>query len=361
MTGTLIGWLALTALLTALGALLAYRAGSRTAAVQLAGVEGQRDALAEQLRTRGSLDETLQPLQRAMSDLSGRVQSAERARAGEISGLSERMLAVGREVTEATRDVHQQAARITEALSRTHRQGTWGEMQLRRLVEASGMLSHVHFVEQLSLEDDGRLLRPDMVVDIGAGRQVVVDAKVSLDAFLDPDLDDGTRAQVHAAAVADHVQRLAGKQYWRAAGTPEFVILFLPAENLLGVALQERPDLLASAFDRKVVLATPTTLMATLRSVAWAWQQAEMAEEAEAVLVAGRTLYERLSTMHNHLTRLGKSLDDAVDGYNRFLGSLDSRVMPAARRLGALAAPDGEPLPQPVEIDVRTAPRRSSA
>jgi DNA recombination protein RmuC len=225
-------------------------------------------------------------------------------------------------------------------------------MQLRRLVEASGMLEHVHFVEQLSVVDDDAVLRPDMVIELGEGRRVVVDAKVSLDAFLDPDIDPQEQAQRHAAAVADHVNRLSSKQYWRAVDTPEFVIMFLPAEHMLGVALQARPDLLQSAFDKKIVLATPTTLMATLRSISWAWQQAAMAQEACEVLAAGRQVHDRLTVMGTHIARLGKHLGDAVTGYNQFIGSFDSRVMPSARRLAQLAAPEAEVLELP-EIDVR--------
>lgn len=346
--------LVVTLLLAAM-AIAGYRAGRRSGRMNEAQLQGRCDILTQQLQARGSLDSTLQPLERALSDLAMQVQTAERARAGQMSGLSERMLSVGREVTEVTRDVGQQAQRITQALSRTHRQGSWGEMQLRRLVEASGMLSHVHFVEQTTVTEADRWLRPDMIIDLGYDRKVVVDAKVSLDAFLDPALSDEARSEQHACAVADHVTRLSGKQYHRAVGTPEFVIMFLPAEHLLSVALEARPDLLQSSFDRKVVLATPTTLMATLRSISWAWQQAEMADQAREVLEAGQQVAQRLSTMTAHLTKVGKSLDDAVDGYNRLIGSLESRVMPAARRLERLVAVE-ESLDELPEIDVRTRP-----
>ena len=348
-------WITLLLASLAAGALIGYWTGRRTARLREAQLQGQCDALAEQLAARGSLDSTLQPLERAMNDLATRVQSAERARTSEISGLSERVLSVGREVTAATRDVGQQAQRITQALSRTHRQGSWGEMQLRRLVEASGMLPHVHFVEQSTVTEADRWLRPDMIIELGQDRQVVVDAKVSLDAFLDPDLAEDAVAQRHAAAVAEHVNRLSGKQYHRAVGSPEFVIMFLPAEHLLSVALEVQPDLLQKSFDRKIVLATPTTLMATLRSISWAWQQAEMAEQAREVLEAGQQVAQRLATMTGHLAKAGKSLDAAVEDYNRFIGSLDSRVMPAARRLGKLVATEDEPA-ELTEIDVRTRP-----
>ncbi|MCU0278166.1 MAG: DNA recombination protein RmuC [Candidatus Nanopelagicales bacterium] len=331
---------------------LAYRLGASASRVRLAQLQGQNEALREQLDSRGSLDNTLQPLQQAMSTLATQVETAERSRLTAMTGLSEQVLSVGRQMGEATKGVEEQAHRITQALSRTQSQGSWGEMQLRRLVEASGMLAHVHFVEQASVHDEQRLLRPDMLIDLGQGRTVVVDAKVSLDAFLDADLDPATASVQHAAAVSDHISRLSGKQYWRAVGTPEFVIMFLPAEHLLGVALRERPELLQTAFDKKIVLATPTTLMATLRSISWAWQQAAMADQARDVLDAGRQLFDRLFTMAGHVTKMGKSLSDAVTGYNQFVGSLDSRVMPATRRLGQMVAPEADPADLS-ELDIR--------
>jgi len=345
-------WLLLIVVLVAVALAQSYRLGTASARTRVAELEGRCQALSEQVDARGTLDATLQPLQQAMTGLSQRVDAAERQRVAALSGLSEQMLTVGRQVGEATADVQVQARRITEALSRTQHQGTWGEMQLRRLVEAAGMLDHVHFIEQHTVADDQATLRPDMLIDLAAGRQVVVDAKVSLDAFLDPGADEATTAARHAAAVAGHVARLSSKKYWKAVGTPEFVILFLPAEYMLGVALRERPDLLQTAFQRKVVLATPTTMMATLTSISWAWQQAVMAEQSREILSAGRQVHERLATMAGHIERLGKDLSGAVGSYNQFVGSLDTRVLPAARRLARLTAGDSEPAAV-TEVDVR--------
>lgn len=345
-------WLLLTAGLIAIAVHLAYRLGSASARTRVAELEGRCQALTEQVQDRGTLDATLQPLRLAMTGLSQQVDAAERARVASLSGLSEQVLSVGRQVGEATSDVAFQARRITEALSRTQHQGTWGEMQLRRLVEAAGMLDHVHFVEQHTVADDDGSLRPDMLIDLAAGRRVVVDAKVSLDAFLDPEADEQTTAARHAAAVAGHVARLSSKKYWKAVGTPEFVILFLPAEHMLGVALRERPDLLQTAFQRKVVLATPTTLMATLSSISWAWQQSAMADQSREILSAGRQVHERLLTMAGHIERLGKDLTGAVGSYNQFVGSLETRVLPSARRLARLTATDSDPIGV-AEVDVR--------
>lgn len=351
-----LAWFTVFVALGAVVAALAYRLGRAAERSAVLELTGRCRSLEEQLAARRELESTLLPLRQAMSDLSDKVDTAERDRVRALSGLQQQVLSVGREVGEATKDVHQQARRITEALSRTQNQGAWGEMQLRRLLEASGMLPHVHFVEQAGVSDEDRRLRPDVVVDLGEGRRVVVDAKVSLDAFLDPDLDPDAAAAQHGRAVADHVTRLAGKQYWKAVGTPEFVILFLPAEHMLGIALRAQPDLLHTAFERKVVLATPTTLMATLRTVSWAWRQAAMADQARDVLEAGRAIHQRLSTMGAHVARMGKALEDAVEGYNSFIGSLDSRVMPLARRISEVVAPeDGSVDLSPVDVRARSA------
>lgn len=335
------GVLALSAVVCAL--FIGYRLGS-------AAMRPVVDSLREQLNERDDVIAAVTPLREAMSTLRARVDDAERSRLESLARLSEQVIAMGRQVGTATSEVRQEAQRIATALSRTQHQGTWGEMQLRRVVEASGMLEHVHFTEQVRLADGS--LRPDMVIDLGAGRTVVVDAKVSLDALLSPDLDGDDVATEHARAIGDHLQRLAGKQYWKAAGTPEFVIMFLPAEHMLSVALQARPDLLQTSFDRHVVLATPTTLMATLRSISWAWQQAEMAGQARDVLEAGQLVHDRLTTMSSHLQRLGKDLAGAVNGYNQFVGSLETRVLPATRRLSGLCAPQQESL-EAGTIDIR--------
>ncbi|MEI2786762.1 MAG: DNA recombination protein RmuC [Candidatus Nanopelagicales bacterium] len=327
-------WVVLMVVIAAAGCVLAYRLGA-------ASLRPTVLSLREQLVAREEVAQSVTPLREAMSDLQRRVDDAERSRVDSLSRLSEQMLGVGRQVSVATDEVRTEAQRIAGALSRTQHQGLWGEMQLRRIVEASGMLPHVHFVEQVNLADG--TLRPDMVVDLGESRCVVVDAKVSLDALLDPRLDGDEQAAAHASAISDHLTRLSAKQYWKAAGSPEFVIMFLPAEHMLGIALQARPDLLQASFDKRVVLATPTTLMATLRSVSWAWQQAHMAGQARQVLEAGQQVHQRLTTMSRHIAKLGKDLGDAVDGYNQFVGSLDARVLPASRRLSAMCAPDEEP------------------
>jgi DNA recombination protein RmuC len=232
------------------------------------------------------------------------------------------------------------------------------------------MVDRCDFTEQLSTEveahDDGsdrRVLRPDLVVHLAGGKHVVVDAKVPLDAFLDasttdPDLSDEGRTEHlrrHARQLRQHVDALAGKGYWRALpATPEFVVLFVPGESFLSAALEADPALLEYAADRRVVLATPTTLIALLRTVAYAWTQQTLADKAREIHELGRDLYERLGTMGGHLERLGRSLTGAVSAYNRAVGSLENRVLVSARRFGDLGvATDELEAPEPMVDEPR--------
>jgi DNA recombination protein RmuC len=215
-------------------------------------------------------------------------------------------------------------------------------VQLRRLVESSGLLPHVHFDEQSSSRDDtGDLLRPDLVVHLADDRDVVVDAKVPLSAYLDAaEATDDATARVllarHAGEVMAHVDRLASKEYWARYESPSFVVLFLPAESFLSTALDVRPDLLEYAFARDVVIATPTTLLALLRTIAHTWRQDSAARNVREVHRLARELHGRIAVLGGHLGRLGAALDGAVGQYNSTVGSLESRVLVSARRLATL-------------------------
>jgi DNA recombination protein RmuC len=272
------------------------------------------------------------------------------------------------EVRHSTDSLRRETASLSTALRRPHVRGRWGELHLRRVVEIAGLVERCDFTEQMSAEveanDDQterRLLRPDLVVHLAGGKQVVVDAKVPLDAFLDacadnPDLSEQQRAdhlQRHARQLRQHVDTLAAKGYWRALpATPEFVVLFVPGESFLSAALEADPALLEYAADRRVVLATPTTLIALLRTVAYAWTQQTLADKAREIHELGRDLYERLGTMGGHLDRLGRSLTGAVSAYNRAVGSIENRVLVSARRFAELGvAGDELSSPEPV-VDV---------
>jgi DNA recombination protein RmuC len=236
---------------------------------------------------------------------------------------------------------------LTTALRRPQVRGRWGELHLKRAVELAGLVDHCDFEEQLHLRDGAdAALRPDLVVRLAGGRSVVVDAKVPLDAFLDATSaeDVGDReAQLarHARQLRGHVELLGSKRYWRSlAETPEFVVLFLPAESFLSAALEADGSLLEHAAARGVVLASPTTLIALLRTVAHGWRHESLAAQAREIHRVGCDLHERLGTMSGHLGKLGRALDTAVAAYNHTVGSWESRVLVAARRFEALDVTD---------------------
>lgn len=232
---------------------------------------------------------------------------------------------------------------LSTALRKPQVRGRWGELHLRRAVELAGLVDRCDFAEQVRLDDGAR--RPDLVVNLVGGRRVVVDAKVPLDAYLDAtstdDEDDAAHhLRRHVTQLRTHVDTLGSKAYWRSLDeSPEFVVLFVPAESFLAAALETDGSLIEYAAARQVVLATPTTLIALLRTVAHGWSHEVLAEQAREIHRLGRELHERLSSMNGHLDQLGRSLNAAVGHYNQTVGSLESRVLVTARRFGDLPAP----------------------
>lgn len=264
------------------------------------------------------------------------------------------------DVRHSTDLLRQETSGLTTALRKPQVRGQWGEMHLRRTVELAGLVNRCDFTEQVNGEHDGRRLRPDLVVNLPGGRSIVVDSKVPLDAFLDavgasdPD-EHEHHLQRHARQVRTHIDALASKSYWRTVtDSPEFVVLFLPAESFLSAALESDPGLLEHAATRQVVLATPTSLIGLLRTVAHGWTQQALAEQTREVHELGRTLHERIAKVGDHLTRLGRSLTNSVEAYNAAVGSLESRVLVTARQFQDLSVTrDSLPSPRPVESSVR--------
>jgi DNA recombination protein RmuC len=246
---------------------------------------------------------------------------------------------------------------LVDALRRPQARGRWGELHLRKVVEHAGMLDRCDFSEQVTVQSPDGPLRPDLVVHLPGDACVVVDAKVTLAAYLEAvELDDGAaraeRVAAHARHLREHVDRLAAKAYWQALPrTPEFVVLFVPGEAFLGPALEVDPTLLEHAMARRVHLATPTTLLSLLRAVAYGWQQHQLADNAQEVLEAGRELYARLSTLGAHVDKLGRSLSTAVNDFNKTVGSLERTVLPSARRMAELGLEGEVRTPSPV-VDV---------
>jgi DNA recombination protein RmuC len=259
---------------------------------------------------------------------------------------------------QSSEDLRAQTQALVTALRRPEARGRWGEMQLRRVVELSGMAPRCDFDEQVSVQTDEGMFRPDMVVRLAGGKNIVVDSKVSA-AYLEAaetsdEVIRAARLDAHARHLREHVDRLAAKSYWATlSSAPEFVVLFIPGEAFLAPALEHDPALLEHAMARKVHIATPTTLVTMLRTAQYAWQQDALAENARAAFDLGRELYERISSLGRNMDRLGRALTTAVTTYNQTVASLETRVLVSARRLSQLGLVEGE-LEAPALIEEAT-------
>ncbi|PZM94684.1 MAG: DNA recombination protein RmuC [Actinobacteria bacterium] len=297
------------------------------------------------------------PLQEMLRRYEDRVAELERDRVDAYAELREQL----RTMTAISGELRTETKQLVAALRAPQVRGRWGEHQLRRIVEAAGMLEHCDFTEQVTANADGQVVRPDLVVHLHGGRSVVVDAKAPFEAYLSAmeARDERTRDKqldAHARHLRAHVDALAAKSYWSAFDpAPEFVVLFVPADPFLDAALQRDPTLLEYAFARNVVLATPSTLVALLRTVAYTWRQEALARNAAEVHSLAGQLYKRLITFGEHVTRLGNALGSAVSAYNQAVGSLEARVLVSARKLAELGV-SGDELPTPAQLEV--APRQ---
>ncbi|CAM4048206.1 DNA recombination protein RmuC [Helcobacillus massiliensis] len=304
----------------------------------------------------------LAPIGQSLEQLQQSVARTEAARSRSEGDLTAQL----RRLSQTTADLTHGTAALTSALKAPSSRGQWGEVQLQRIVEAAGMLEHTDFSTQARgrSADGDREQRPDLVVHLSQGRSIVVDAKAPMDSFLravdaqDPS-ERAAQLQAHARALRMHVSSLSAKSYWAGLGdAPEFVVLFVPSDGVLAAALEADPGLLDGAFTLDVVIASPATLMALLRTVAHTWRTDALNRDALEVLSRSRELHKRLTTMGRHFTKLGRSLDGTVKTFNDVVGSYQSRVMPTARSIEELAAM-GKPLaePGPVTSRARELPR----
>jgi DNA recombination protein RmuC len=317
----------------------------------LAGTREESDR--EALQQRQAVEHLVGPLREQLHLVESQLRGLEVERARAQAELREQVAGVRR----TSELLGKETASLVDALRRPQARGRWGEVQLRRCVEYAGMVDRCDFSEQASFPSaDGSVLRPDLVVRLSGGRTIVVDAKVTLAAYLeavesDDEGEAAARMAAHARHLRAHVDRLAEKAYWSALpDSPEFVVLFVPGEAFLAPALEQDPSLLEHAYSRHVHLATPTTLVSLLRTAAHAWQQEQLTENARAVVVAGKELYARLGTVGGHVDKLGRTLNTAVTDYNRTVASLERSLLPSARRMADLSGVQGElPGARPVE------------
>ncbi len=291
--------------------------------------------------------------------LSDQLREIDHQRASWQGQLNEQVL----DMRMSSESLRRETQTLSTALRKPQVRGRWGELHLRRAVELAGLVERCDFTEQARLDDGS--LRPDLVVHLAGDRQIVVDAKVPLDAYLDAtgsdeDPDRARHLARHAGQLRTHITTLASKAYWRALpSTPEFVVLFMPAESFLFAALESDPGLVEFAAKHHVVLATPTTLIALLRTVAQGWSHEALAEQAQEIHRLGRDLHTRLGNLSGHFDHLGRSLNTAVDAYNRAMGSLESRVLVTARRFGDLGV-SVEDLPSPRRVELHAVERRAA-
>jgi len=306
-----------------------------------------------------AIDNLVKPLKESLEKVDTKIVEIEKARAGAYGQLSEQLKSLGTAQTL----LQAEAAKLTTALRSTTTAGTWGELQLRRVVEMAGMSSYCDFSEQ----ESAGALRADLVVRLPGGQQIVIDAKAPNDAYREAASASDETVRVaklaeHALKVRNHIDALGAKNYWEQfQPSPEFVVLFLPGDQFLSGALQADPGLIDRAINRKVLLATPATLIALLKAAAYGWRQESVSKNAEAIADLGRQLYDRVTGFADHLEKIGRGLDNASKAYNAAVGSFESSVLPGARKFGELGAKGAKDLPDTklVETALRDVVKRS--
>jgi DNA recombination protein RmuC len=294
-----------------------------------------------------AVEGVVQPLAAALEKLEGQVRELDRARLDAFGALRNELQRLA-----------QETGALAGALRNPQTRGRWGEVTLRRVAELAGMVKHCDFTEQETREGGEGRIRPDMLVRLPGGRTLAVDAKVPLTAYMEAAAasDDARRREAlvrHGQQVLAHVNQLSGKQYWsQFQPAPEMVVLFLPGDQFFSAALEHNPTLIEDALDRKVLLATPTTLISVLKGISYGWRQQQLADNAELIRQVAAEFYERLQVLHGHYEDSGRHLEQAVEAYNRSVASWESRLLPSLRKVRELGAATGEEPTAPERIDV---------
>jgi DNA recombination protein RmuC len=303
-----------------------------------------------------ALDGMIKPLYETLKRYDEQIKSIEEGRHKAYGSLEEQLRALA-----LTQDnLQKETSNLVSALRRPQVRGRWGEMQLRRVAELSGMSIHCDFTEQQSVDTEKGRIRPDMLVHLPMERAIVVDSKVSLEAYLDAvsvPAEDEKKAKMekHAQQVRSHMNKLASKEYWsQFKQSPEFVVLFLPGESFLSAALDSDSTLIEDGIQRRVIIATPTTFIALLRAIAYGWRQEQITKNAREISELGRQLYERMNILVQHFDNVGTNLEKAIGAYNKAVGSIETRILPSVRRLKELGITGADEIPVIRQIDQKT-------
>lgn len=308
-------------------------------------------------RRQQSIETLVKPIGEGLTRFEQKVGEIEKAREGAYRAVTEQVKAIA----DGQLRLNTETRRLVQALRQPKTRGRWGEYQLRTVLEMVGMSEHVDFVTEATVGEDGRQ-RPDVIVRMPGGKSVVVDAKTPLEAYLDAveASDEEERARHidnHVRHVRNHVRVLASREYWQALSvTPDFVVMFIPGEPFYSAAVEREPELFEQAVSNRVLIATPTILIALMKAIAYGWQQHKLAENTQKIVDLARELFERIKVFGGHMDALGKALHRAVDRYNKGVGSLEGRILPKARKFESLgAAPQGSAIPDlaPVELEAR--------